>query len=333
MKQSTIYFLAFIISIGKIHAQDPYFSQPYASAQFLNTAAVGNGVYEQRINGNVRTQFIDNNKSYQTIFAGWDWRAKMKFANDANYMGYGLNVLSDQIMGGAINSNHVTFNMAYHMFLDADYSNNISLGLGATYTNTSVDRTRLIFADQYDPYANLTNNPTAELFRNNASRFSMNAGVLYTRHTNKTFFQAGGSLYYQAVPDLIYTTYNTKLGFKSNLYVNYETLFENNYTASFHASYINRNNNNQILTGGAVGLPMSTNNAEDKKLYVGCYYRLGDAVIPSVKILMNKQTLGFTYDIYNSSITQARLRQNTFELSFSTSIGNKRGGLLRTIYD
>jgi hypothetical protein len=59
----------------------------------------------------------------------------------------------------------------------------------------------------------------------------------------------------------------------------------------------------------------------------------GDAVIPSVKILMNKQTLGFTYDIYNSNITQARLRQNTFELSFSTSIGNKRGGLLRTIYD
>jgi type IX secretion system PorP/SprF family membrane protein len=332
MRKGILYIIILILSILHSNAQDPYLSQPYSSPQFLNTASVGSGQYDQRINGNIRTQFIDNNKSYQTIFAGWDWRTPNTGYDGDNYLGMGLNVLSDQIMNGAINSNHVTFNVAYHMFLNEHY-NNISLGLGASYTNTTVDRTKLIFADQYDAYANLSNNTTAEIFKNNASKFSMNVGLAFNRHTENEFFETGGSLNFQSMPDLLTTTLNSRLSYKSSVYVNYETKLYNNFTASFHASYINRTNNSQILTGGSIGLPFSNYEDIDKRMYVGCYYRVGDAFIPSVKLLLNKNILGFSYDIYNNDITQARLRQNTFEMSFSTSIGNRRNKLFRTIYD
>ncbi len=332
MRVSFLYILFFLLSIVQSLAQDPYLSQPYSSAQFLNTASVGGGVYDQRINGNVRTQFIDNNKSYQTIFAGWDWRSGKSVYEGDNYLGLGINVLSDQIMNGAINSNHVTFNVAYHMFVDEDYKNNIALGLGASYINTTVDRTKLIFADQYDYSANLVS-ATAEMFKNNASRFSMNVGLAFTRHTEDAFLETGGSLNFQSMPDLLTTTLNTRLSYKSSVYVNYETKLYNQFTASVHASYINRTNNSQILTGGSIGLPIATYEDAEKRMYVGCYYRIGDAIIPSLRLLMNKNILGFSYDIYNTDITQARLRQNTFELSFSTSIGNRRNKLFRTIYD
>jgi len=322
MKTKIIYLLIFFIGVAiNNYAQDPYLSQPYASRQFLNPASVGSVNYDQRLNGNIRSQLIDNNKSFQTIFAGWDFRVNRELEQSANYFGFGVNVLSDQIMGGAINTNHVTVNSAYHIFLDDDLYSNIALGLGATVSNTSVDRTKLTFGDQYDAYANLTGNPTAELFINNPTKFSMNTGLLYTKHTNSNFIQLGGSLFFQSTPDLILTTTNNKLNPKTVLYMNVERAFENNYTASIHASFIKRMNNSQLLLGSNLGIPISKNNEFDNKMYLGCYYRVNDAIIPTIKMMFNQYALGLSYDIYDNNITQARIKQNSIELSFSTNIG------------
>lgn len=322
MKKKITYLFIFFIGIAiEDIAQDPYFSQPYAVSQFLNPASTGTGNFNQRINTNIRTQFIDNNKSFQTLFAGWDFKVNPKKEASMNYLGFGLNVLSDQIMGGAINTNHLTFNSAYHLFLDDDLSSNIALGLGATLSNTFVDKTKLTFGDQYDAFANLTGAPSSEIIINNPTRFAMNTGLLYTKHTNKYFVQLGGSLFFQSTPDLIST--NSKLNPKTILYVNYENNLENNYTISMHSSYINRMNNNQFLIGGNLGIPISKNVKIDNRMYVGCFYRVNDAIIPTFKVAFNNQVIGLSYDIFDNNITQAKLKQNSFELTF-TSLGVTR---------
>jgi hypothetical protein len=333
MKKHILYIILIIGLSLSANAQEPFFSQPYGSSQFLNTASVGNGVYDQRINGNVRTQFIDNNKAYQTVFVGWDFKDNRYRKNESHYMAYGVNILSDQMMGGAITTNHITANIAYHLYLDRYYTRKISLGLGATYTNTMVDRNKLIFGDQYNTFADLVNANSIELIRNNASKFSMNAGILFNKHNENEYLETGASVFFQSTPNLLSSTRETNMIPKTVLYANYETAIGESFSINFHGSYINKNSINQVLSGGSIGIPISNDEEKDKKLYLGCYYRFEDALIPSVKLLMNKYVMGLSYDIYNNNITQARIKQNSFELTFSAAFGNKRPGLIRTIFD
>ena len=312
MSKHILHIILFFTLVSKAVAQDPFFSQPFSANQFLSPASVGKGAYDQKLNGNFRSQINDNNKAYQTIFAGFDWKSSPQMLSGINYLGLGINVLSDQIMGGAINSNQVTFNAAYHIFTDNNYYNNISLGLGATYTNRSVDRTKLTFADQYDGNANFLSATTAEAFKNNASNFSMNAGVVFNRKT---------------------TTTSPTLSPKTILFVNYETGFFESYAASFHASYINKNSNRQILTGASLGIPIEKTEYNDKRVYVGCYYRLGDALIPSFKLLLGEHIFSMSYDIYSNQLTQATIKQNSFELNYTTYFGNRRSNIFRSIFD
>ena len=286
MSKHILYIILFFTLVSRAVAQDPFLSQPFSANQFLNPASVGKGAYDQKLNGNFRSQLIDNNKAYQTIFVGFDWKSSPQMLSGINYLGLGINVLSDQIMGGAINSNYVTFNAAYHIFTDDNYYNNISLGLGATYTNRSVDRTKLTFADQYDGNANFLSATTAEAFKNNASNFSMNAGVVFNRHTENDYLETGASLFFQSKPDLLISTTSPSMSPKTILFINYETGFFETYSASFHASFINKNSIRQILAGGSLGLPIQKTDDNDKRLYIGCYYRLGDALIPSFKLLL-----------------------------------------------
>lgn len=69
------------------------------------------------------------------------------------------------------------------------------------------------------------------------------------------------------------------------------------------------------------------------RIYIGCFNRLYDALIPTVSIMMQKYTFGLSYDVYNTDITGARLKLNSFEISLSKSFGKKRNEWMRTIFD
>jgi hypothetical protein len=66
---------------------------------------------------------------------------------------------------------------------------------------------------------------------------------------------------------------------------------------------------------------------------VGCYYRLKEAIIPTLSLMLDTNVFGISYDVYNNDLTGANLKQNSFEISFSKSFGKKRNEFLRTIFD
>jgi len=100
-----------------------------------------------------------------------------------------------------------------------------------------------------------------------------------------------------------------------------------------HASYSNRNNMNQLLVGAAFSLPFGSYYEYVNRIYVGLFYRMGDAVIPQFSMLMKQYRFGISYDVYSRGMTGAVLNPNSFELSFSTSFGQKRSNNFRTIFD
>ena len=68
------------------------------------------------------------------------------------------------------------------------------------------------------------------------------------------------------------------------------------------------------MVGGMIGIPFSED--EGSILYAGTWYRVGEALIPTINLQWNNMNLGLSYDTYtisNSNLTKPR----SFELSMS----------------
>lgn len=339
MHKKIYIFIFTLLNCSFAIGQDVILSQPYTASQFLSPASVGGGVYQQRIQGNMRSQMFEGANLSNTIVVGWDTRIKRKVEDQYNYFGIGMHLISDKLAGGLLQTNHLTANMAYHLFLDEDNANEIALGLGATFSQANIDKSKLIFNDSYDPYSGTYIGNSGDLLNLKPFpyKISANTGIMYTRQTTVNFLQVSANAFFYATPDLAITNTNEATKFKAIAYLNYEQVFNESQTFMFHASYNNRVSSGtlsrQITAGGAVSFPLTYEWDQVKRLYVGCMYRAGEAIVPNVSFMLNKYNLGLSYDVFMNNKSGAIIKQNGFEISFSTSFGKRRNEFLKTIFD
>jgi len=339
LKRIVYILLVIVFFCTNANGQEIVLSQQYLSSQFLSPAAVGGGDAQQRIQTNYRSQMFDGNNQNRTIVIGWDTRLKRKDPDLKNYLGIGAQIMSDQLMDGLLQTNHLTINMAYHLFLDDDDHTNLSMGLGGTFSQTSVDKSKLRFGDQYDEVSGEFKgyNTSFENLKPFPYRVSANAGMLYTRHFTESFFQVSLNAFYYGMPEVTYSNLNEASKMRATFFANFEHSFNGYATYLLHASYNNRLNNGditrQVMVGGAVGLPILYQPDQIKRIYFGCFYRLSDAVVPTISLMMDNYHFGISYDFYNNAISGASLRQNGFEISLSKSFGARRNDFLKTLFD
>ena len=108
MKLKVYILLLLLIVFFKTNAQEIVLSQPFAAAQFLTPASVGNGVYDQRIQSNFRSQSIGGLNLAKTIVVGWDRKYNRNTQEQSNYLGIGGQIISEQLMNGLLNTNFIT---------------------------------------------------------------------------------------------------------------------------------------------------------------------------------------------------------------------------------
>ena len=316
-------------------------SQPYVNAQFQSPALVGEGQYDQRIQSNLRTQMFNNINVSSTIVAGWDGRFKSKVAENNSSFGYGFQIMSDQLAGGLLQTNYLTLNLAYRVFVDEGKNNSIALGLAGTYAQSSLNQSMLKLGDQLNSQMNNLSSagfPVSELYFNKfPASLTANTGFVFTNHSENKFIQVGVGAFFNTIPNIVNNVKQEASGMRSSLFLNSELEISENKTFVIHASYSNRSSNasinQQVLLGGAISMPINNKFDEIKRLYVGCYYRLNEAIIPTFSMMMNSYIFGLSYDIYNNDLSGASIKQNGFELSLSKSFGKKRNEFLRTLFD
>lgn len=316
-----------------VKAQDFVLSQPFTAAQYLSPASVGNGVFDQRIQSNFKTQSIGSSNYARNIIVGWDRKYNRKALDQSNYLGIGGQIISEQLMNGLLNTNYITVNTAYHLFLDGTEFSNLAIGMGVTYAQTTLDRSKLNFGSMYNPESGLFENPSLEIFLSNPGRLSANTGLLFTRHSGSTYLQLSANGFFFAKPNVTNSPFNEAPGMRSTLFLNLEKYFNENYTYLIHGAYSNRNKENSYFIGGSVSLPIIYEFDHDRRLYLGCYYRFKDAIVPTVNIMMDNYIFGMSYDIYNNGLSAAGIRSNSFELTFSKSFGKRKQELMRTLFD
>jgi len=322
-------------------AQNMVLSQPYVNAQFQSPSLVGDGQYDQRIQSNLRTQMFNNNNVSSTIVAGWDSRFKTKDVENNSSFGYGFQIMSDQLAGGLLQTNYLTMNLAYRIFVDEEKNNSIALGLAGTYVQSTLNQGKLRLGDQLNSQMNnlsAVGFPVSDLYFNKfPASLTANTGFVFTNHSENKFIQVGAGAFFNTIPNIVNNVKQEASGMRSSLFLNSELVVSENKTFVLHASYSNRSSNasinQQVLLGGAISLPIAYKFDEVRRLYLGCYYRMKEAVIPTFSIMMDTYIFGISYDVYNNNLSGATLKQNSFELSLSKSFGKKRNEFLRTIFD
>ena len=279
-----IYSLLFVfVGLSSALAQDPNFSQFFASPLTLNPALTGKFDGTFRVAGNYRNQWPTINNVYVTKTLSLDFGILKNKISEVDQMGAGILGVTDIAGDGVLITNYAGGSLSYHKGLDEDGLKQLGVGFQGAYVSKRLDVTKVTFADQLTPlgFTGITN----EIFDSkqiNIGYFDLNAGVLFNGSTDGyNNFYVGASMYHLNRP---------KESFQGGQYVlNTRTTLQAggripvgsyNYIhlAANHSMQANAHN---TVVGGAFSYNVNHNEDDPVNVYAGAWYRLGDAAIPS----------------------------------------------------
>ncbi len=308
-------FLLLIQYVG--FAQDPHFSQFFASPLTLNPALTGKFNGDYRLAGNHRNQWPSINNAFITNTASIDFHILQNKVSDNDAIGVGFSFLNDNSANSAVKFNYASISTAFHKGLDEDGNNQLSIGVQATYSNMLINTTSLKFEDQLTTLG--FTGTTSEVFNNStlqSSYFDLNAGVLFNGSTGDNNNYYGGiSMYHINKPSQKFT--GTEYSLNSRITAHFGGYYMFNDNFGFHLSGLHsiQGKSNETVIGGAAEFIANSDLRNRVSIYAGTWLRLNDAFIPYLGIEYSNTRLGISYDVNTSSLQTASASKGGLEIS------------------
>jgi type IX secretion system PorP/SprF family membrane protein len=322
MKKLLFTLLLFVVLAGVSAAQDPHFSQFFASPLTMNPALTGKFDGVIRVAGNYRNQWPEIYHAYETKTISFDAGILKDRIPEIDQFGVGVLGYTDRASEGVLVSNAAGLSIAYHKGLDENGYHQIGAGFQTVYMNKRLDVTKVYFEDELTP-TGFVPGTTGEFFSNkqiNVSYVDVNAGIFYNGSTNGyNNFYLGASMYHINRP---------KEAFQGGIYVlTPRVTFQGggkvpsgsyNYI-HFSGNYSYQSNATNINFGGAYALNLNNGDEENPtNLYLGAWARLNnvnDAVIPYLGIEFRSLHIGYSYDVNISPLKKASNSVGGHEIS------------------
>jgi len=318
-----IFLLSFGFALAAImpvclHAQEPNFSQFFASPLSVNPALAGSSDADWRATSNIRRQWIGNISPYNTQTISID--GKLKALENQSYFGIGGMLLSEKAMEGLYKSNFINLNASYHQALD-DNGNGISVALGMVNNSTRVDLGGLTFDQQLSSTGFNQALPIAETNLGNSTSFtSATAGLLYTYDTEFSFLNVGVSGYrFIKTKRSILDDPSRKISPRYSAHADFGTAINEFISANFSALHVIQDGMSITSLGAMMGIQHGEQSFEENKVRIfnlGLYYRLNDAITPYVGYVFNGFQFGLSYDVNAASSKTGSVNYKSVELSF-----------------
>jgi type IX secretion system PorP/SprF family membrane protein len=299
-------------------AQDPNFSQFFASPLTLNPAMTGkfDGVF--RVAGNYRNQWPTIYNAFTTATVSVDFGILRSKLPEIDQFGVGIMAFSDKAgEGGVLTDNYAALSAAYHKGLDENGYHQIGVGFQGTFVNKRLDITKVHFEDQLTPLG--FTGVTSEVFTNkqvNVAYFDMNAGVFYNGTTNgSNNFYLGASMYHINRPKESFQGAQFLLSPRVTLQAGGKLPVGANNAVHFSANHSMQANATNTTIGGAYALNVNDDGINPTNVYLGSWFRFGDAVIPYVGLEFGEFHIGVTYDVNISHLRPASNSRGGTEIS------------------
>jgi type IX secretion system PorP/SprF family membrane protein len=308
--------ICFVLAIDA-EAQDPNFSQFFASPITLNPALTGkfDGVY--RFATNYRNQWPTISNAYTTATASLDMGIMKNRIPDYDQFGIGFMGFTDRAGDGVLTNNFLGISLAYHKALDENGYHQIGAGFQGVYSNKRLNTAHLTFLDMLTPFG--FTNQTSEIFANkqiNISYFDVNAGFIYNGSSNGyNNYYVGASMYHINRPQESFTgadyVLNPRVTFQAGGKIPVGT-YNYLHVAANHSMQAKAHNS---MLGGAYSLNVNNDEENPTNVYLGMWYRLKDAVIPYLGLEFGEWHFGASYDVNTSSLKAASQSRGGVEIS------------------
>ena len=298
-------------------AQDPNFSQFFASPLTMNPAMTGkiDGLY--RFAANYRNQWPTISNAYTTMTASFDMGIMKDRIPLSDQFGVGFMGYSDKAGDGALNSTYYGASIAYHKGLDENDYHSIGAGFQGTYMNKRLNTNKLTFEDQLTPFG--FTGVTGESFsaqQVNLHYFDLNAGFIYNGTTNGyNNFYLGASMYHINRPKESFQKGDFVLNARTTIQAGARIpvgVYNSLHVAANHSMQAKAHN---TMLGGAFSLNVNNDDENPTNFYLGSWYRFQDALIPYVGLEFGEWHFGASYDVNTSSLKAASNSRGGVEIS------------------
>lgn len=312
----TVISIAFVGFIGK--SQDVHFTMFNAAPMVLNPGAAG--VFEGtfRASTNYKTQWGSISSPYSTFSFSADGNFFKNKRRNA-YMGTGLSIYRD--VAGTTNYGTTKIDLTLSTVMLMDENNTFSVGLTGGWAQRTISPGDLQWDAQFNGQAYDASLPSNESYTfENKSYMDVSIGAMWAYGTaastissfDKVKAQVGIAYHHLARPNL-----ENYYGSSEKMYSKF--VFHGNlHWATGYSKLALRPRINAAFQGPMreINLGMMfrylvkdgskyTGNVKGFAIGFGGYYRLGDAVSPSIEIEMAGFSVGYSYDFNTSSLRSA----------------------------
>jgi len=319
MRKQWIILLLAVVFCCDVHAQDPHFSQYFASPVTLNPANTGAFNGTMRLAANYRSQWWGVGAPFNTATVSVEGLLLRNRIAEKNKLGFSLMALSDASSAGALKSNYLSAGLAYHLGLDEAGSNSFGLGFQAVYAAKRLDYSKLNFASQFMSGGFNMQIPSGEAFAGKSNYANFSVGALY-QHQTETEKSYVGAAVFNFLDEKL--AFNKFVGFQEDIKLRYalnggyNKLLDNNNAYSFSANVMYQNGAYEGIVGGAYSWLLPGTHYEANYFTAGSWFRVGDAIIPYVSITYGDMQIGLSYDIITSGAKLNTPKNGSMELSF-----------------
>jgi len=296
------------------NAQTSHFSQFYSTPLLINPAATGLTAGPYRLAANYRTQWSGAGSPYRSLTFSGDAQIMNGLLPEGNRLGLGLTIVNDKTMEGAVQANALGVSAGYHVALDAEDVQTLSVGFQGSYNEKRIDFSRLQFESQYNGIDFDPSLPIGEILPGGKKYFlDLGAGAMYSYRIEDRSFFAGAAMYNILKKEETYLTEQFRTPSIISLVTGGDIDVGFNHSLYFSGNYRQQGNVRETTVGMAYGFFLDQEGYSAFRL--GLWHRLNDALIPYAGFTYDGLQIGCSYDYTVSSKKTRANARNAFEIS------------------
>jgi len=321
-----------------LYAQaDVHFSQFYEESILRNPALTGVFSDDYKLGLYYRSQWSSITNPYVTALFSAETHFSVSRTTD-DFFSVGLLGYSDK--AGSIDQRITTFYPAvnFNKSINSAHNSYLSFGFTGGYVQYSFDPSKATFNNQYIDGSYSPANPSLENLPNaKMDMWDLGAGINFNTSTgedNKTTYIIGFSAYHVTQPKFSYysnshVTENMRLNANGAIGM----AINENVNLQLQANYAIQGTYTEALAGALVNVASGTSNVQETLvLSGGLFYRVGDAIIPVVKVRYQRVAMAFSYDVNISTLKDASNMQGGSEFTlFLTGNYTDKGITRKTV--
>lgn len=318
---------AFAIASLTTAAQDSHFSQIYEMPILLNPARTGFFKDNYRLTGIYRSQWKEITQPFKTLSGALDLNVPAG-KNKTNIFGFAIMNFADKAGDANYSTNYFEACLSFHKNFGENFSHYIGGGVMGGFASTTFELDKLIFDEDFNGGTN-TDIPVI----NNAGYADLSIGFEYNYLNEKTHFNVGVSVFHLNQPGITYfnndlSVIHRKFGFNAGLAKSLSDMIE----IEPRLAFFRQGKSQEILLGADLKIVLARSSNANYAIYLGGYYRVGDALIPKLRIDMGDLTFGLSYDFNMSSLSEVSQLAGGPELTISFT-GSIKGVSAGRIYN